>query len=252
MIYVPKPDHKAPQAFLDAARDERIRVERTAAARRSAYPFTAYKNKSLKDVLEAIFEKKCAYCETHYAVGGYLEVEHYRPKNAYYWLAADWSNLLPSCKRCNNGKLTKFPLSEAARQARRKGQEGRESPLLLNPSDPLPARRPEKHLTFDANDGAVRARLVKGQPSPMGMKSIEVYRLTRPDLAFERKSWALRVWFQLLHDAPVSRRGLSDRERELIRLAEQNLHDSRQPYRALTREIMREARKTRRTRRRRT
>ena len=123
MIYVPKPDKKAPKTFLDAARDERDIVERTPAARRSGYPFNAYRNRALKEALEAIFER-CAYCETHYAVGGYLEVEHYRPKNFYYWLAAEWSNLLPSCKRCNNGKLAKFPLSDAARQARKKGRRG--------------------------------------------------------------------------------------------------------------------------------
>jgi uncharacterized protein (TIGR02646 family) len=243
MIYVPKPAAKTPKPFLAAAKREGADVARRPEARRGSYPFKAYRHKSLKEALEAIFQKKCAYCETQYEVAGYLEVEHYRPKNAYYWLAADWSNLLPSCKRCNNGKLAKFPLGDASRQARKKGHERRESPLLLNPSDPLPARRPEKHLTFDVYDGSIRARLVGGQPSAMAVQSIEVYRLTRTALARARKSWAMRVWAQMLMNDPARRRTLNVNQKKLMDLAERDLRDARQPYRALTREIMRAARR---------
>jgi uncharacterized protein (TIGR02646 family) len=251
MIYVRKPAAKVPKAFLELAAREIAEVARRGERRRGSYPFAAYRHKSLKKALESIFGKKCAYCETQYEVGGYLEVEHYRPKNIYYWLAADWSNLLPACKRCNNGKLTKFPLADASRQAKKKGQERRESPLLLNPSDPSPARRPEKHLTFDVYDGSIRARLIAGQPSALGLKSIEVYRLTRTGLARARKSWAQRVWLQALMSDPVRRRTLNDTQRKLMNLAERDMRDISQPYRALTREILRERRKQQAGRRRR-
>lgn len=246
MIYVGKPESKVPRAFLAAARKERADVERRAAGQRPSYPFEAYRNQSLKDALEALFGKKCAYCESQYEIAGYLEVEHYRPKRLYYWLAAEWYNLLPACKRCNNGKMTKFPLTDASKQARKKGGEKRESPLLLNPSDPSLERRPEKHLTFDAYDGSIQATLVTARPSSMGLKSIEVYRLTRTALARARKSWALRVWNQVFLNDPVRRRTLSEPQRKLIDLADEDLRDARQPYRALTRQIMRESQKQRR------
>jgi uncharacterized protein (TIGR02646 family) len=248
MIYVAKPGNKVPKAFLDAARVERMDVERRTETRRSSYPFKAYRHQSLKDALEAIFGKKCAYCESQYEIAGYLEVEHYRPKKLYYWLAAEWSNLLPACKRCNNGKLAKFPLANAGRRARRKGDEKRELPLLLNPSDPSPEHRPENHLTFDVYDGSIRARLAGGQPSAMALKSIEVYRLTRTALARARKSWALRVWHQVLLSDPARRRTLNELQRKLVDLADQELRDAGQPYRALTRQIMRESQKQRRPR----
>ncbi len=46
-----------------------------------------------------------------------VDVEHYRPKNAvadtehegYWWLAMDWTNLLPSCIDCNRKRNQKAP-----------------------------------------------------------------------------------------------------------------------------------------------
>ena len=67
-----------------------------------------------KKHLEQLFHKKCGYCETKYKAALTGDIEHYRPKGVirgkdgkllwpgYYWLAADWSNLIPVCKRCNS------------------------------------------------------------------------------------------------------------------------------------------------------
>jgi len=44
---------------------------------------------------------KCAYCEaplTHIAYG---DVEHFRPKSIYWWLAYSYENYLASCTLCN-------------------------------------------------------------------------------------------------------------------------------------------------------
>lgn len=48
---------------------------------------------------------KCAYCES--SLGGesnYMEVEHFRDKKDFPNSVVVWSNLLPSCKRCNGQK----------------------------------------------------------------------------------------------------------------------------------------------------
>jgi len=73
----------------------------------------------IRDKLNEYYHYKCAYCEMG---GGKADIEHYRPKGevkedavhlGYYWLAYEWSNLLPSCKDCNRegGKKTMFPVS---------------------------------------------------------------------------------------------------------------------------------------------
>lgn len=240
MIYVPKPRDKVPRAFLAAAREELKKVAplfRLGQGRKPGIKFTAYRNKELVRVLEDLFYRKCAYCEANYAITGYLEVEHCRPKSLYPWLAADWSNLLPSCKRCNNGKLSKFPLVDPRKEAREKGQEKREMPLLLNPSDPAKARRPEKHLTFDVNDGAIRPVVNRGRPSPIGTTSIEVFRLARTELSQLRKAWRIRAENQVAF-CKLARRTGNAAEREIAYQSLKDIVEPSQPFRALTLQVL--------------
>ncbi|MGR7949779.1 HNH endonuclease [Alcaligenes sp. RM2] len=62
---------------------------------------------ALKDALLATSHNKCAYCETPLGEGtAYIEVEHFCHKDAYEDLVISWSNLLPSCRRCNGKKGT--------------------------------------------------------------------------------------------------------------------------------------------------
>jgi hypothetical protein len=44
---------------------------------------------------------KCAYCESHTAAVAFGDVEHYRPKSIYWWLAYVYDNYLASCSVCN-------------------------------------------------------------------------------------------------------------------------------------------------------
>lgn len=72
--------------------------------------------KQSKKELEKQFHGKCAYCETKYTE--YTQIEHYRPKSIYYWLAYEWSNLLPSCTKCNTKKGNKFPLINKSKKVK--------------------------------------------------------------------------------------------------------------------------------------
>jgi hypothetical protein len=55
---------------------------------------------------------KCAYCESPTATVAYGDVEHYRPKSIYWWLAYSLENYLASCAICNQKfKRDKFPKS---------------------------------------------------------------------------------------------------------------------------------------------
>jgi len=57
------------------------------------------------NALRAMSNSKCCYCECNLIEESkYLEVEHYQHKDKYKALVMEWSNLLPSCKRCNVNK----------------------------------------------------------------------------------------------------------------------------------------------------
>ncbi len=54
---------------------------------------------------------KCAYCETPTSVVSFGDVEHYRPKSIYWWLAYCYDNFLVACQICNQRfKKDIFPL----------------------------------------------------------------------------------------------------------------------------------------------
>jgi len=54
---------------------------------------------------------KCAYCESDVTTVSFGDVEHYRPKSVYWWLAYVYDNYLASCAICNQrfkGKKFEF------------------------------------------------------------------------------------------------------------------------------------------------
>jgi len=54
-----------------------------------------------KDQLLMETHNKCAYCESDITTVSYGDVEHYRPKSVYWWLAYVYDNYLASCAICN-------------------------------------------------------------------------------------------------------------------------------------------------------
>ena len=54
-----------------------------------------------KDQLLIETHNKCAYCESDITTVSYGDVEHYRPKSVYWWLAYVYDNYLASCAICN-------------------------------------------------------------------------------------------------------------------------------------------------------
>lgn len=79
--------------------------------------FRVYKDASVEEQLHELFHGKCAYCESFYFSTAPVDTEHFRPKGrlqedqdhgGYWWLAATWDNLLPSCINCNrrSGQIT--------------------------------------------------------------------------------------------------------------------------------------------------
>jgi hypothetical protein len=56
-------------------------------------------------------EWKCAYCESPKEVESEGDVEHFRPKSVYWWLACCYDNYLFACRTCNSKwKGNAFPI----------------------------------------------------------------------------------------------------------------------------------------------
>jgi hypothetical protein len=170
--------------------------------------FKAYRGDDVRRALESMFGAKCAYCETEYAAGNPPDTEHYRPKNeieganstkitpGYYWLAAAWSNLLPTCVYCNRrrkhlyedgprytGKGIQFPLVDESKRATKPDEETEEEPLLLDPTIDEPSR----HLSF-GDEAVVSPAPTPTGKCPRGDATIEILGLNRPKLVHSRQS----------------------------------------------------------------
>jgi uncharacterized protein (TIGR02646 family) len=63
-----------------------------------------------KNQLKKESSGKCAYCEANTQVVAHGDVEHYRPKSIYWWLAYTYDNYLYACQICNQKyKSDNFP-----------------------------------------------------------------------------------------------------------------------------------------------
>lgn len=205
----PEPDELKLKAAAEVA-------ENAANAPAGPFKFNAYKLPAVRQALNAAFGFKCAYCESNFGATQPVAVEHFRPKGkvktpqgdipGYYWLAADWDNLLPSCTDCNSarrqliggvevtaGKGNWFPIASEQRRARAPDEEAAEERLLLHPYLDFP----DRHLEF-IDEGVVRSRLSpSGRASPKGHASIDVYALQRPGLVKAREAMQIRVRAQI-------------------------------------------------------
>ena len=189
--------------------------------------FKVYKADEVRQALNQLFHHKCAYCESTYAGTAPVEVEHYRPKGriamgrkkkepGYYWLAAEWENLLPSCIDCNRarrqeipgatpptqtlGKGDQFPIANESMRANAPGDEVNEANvrLLLNPCLDQPEEHMEFYCDLISQNVLVRPRHTPGGTEDnMAKESIRVYALTRKGLADARMERNLIIQWEL-------------------------------------------------------
>jgi len=80
--------------------------------------FNSNRWKPAKKQLFAETGGKCAYCEAKTEVVSFGDVEHYRPKSSYWWLAYCYDNYLVSCQLCNQKfKRDDFPIQNRKMQS---------------------------------------------------------------------------------------------------------------------------------------
>ena len=106
------------------------------------YGKNLYNPKDVKKRLQKIYHNKCAYCEKDISDEP-QNIEHYRPKEDYYWLAYSWDNLLLCCTRCNSKKRDYFKTinnkviykNEKFEEIHHLGRkyDALEQPMIINP-----------------------------------------------------------------------------------------------------------------------
>ena len=123
--------------------------------------------------LRAESARKCAYCESPTSVVAHGDVEHFRPKGVYWWLACCYDNYLFACQICNQSyKGDDFPvygsrLPEPAvaglTDARLDALAGTLGPDPLD-DDPRCARAEFERLTEREQPGLLNPYLVDPEP----------------------------------------------------------------------------------------
>ena len=100
--------------------------------------FTPYwGNADVRGALWAMHGRSCTYCDRELHGNDRGDVEHFRPKNVYWWLAYQFQNYLLACSVCNSSyKSNRFPILPlgAAFAYPMKDQLEQEPRALLDPA----------------------------------------------------------------------------------------------------------------------
>jgi uncharacterized protein (TIGR02646 family) len=151
-----------------------------------------YRVKDIKKELESLYHHKCAYCERK--IKGNSEIEHYRPKIIYYWMAYSWDNLMLCCKNCNTRKSNQFPvknsilMQETIDYKLNNAELNKiEEPLLVNPEiDDINASM----ITYNINCE------ISSEDERLS-KTIEICDLNNKELIIQRKTIYESLFFEL-------------------------------------------------------
>jgi 5-methylcytosine-specific restriction endonuclease McrA len=223
-------DTETKAAIATVARGEKIEISKR------------YKQKEIKEKYfiskNAPFYGRCAYCEAPIADFQFGDIEHFRPKkgvkdadgkiiyfkddrgdkildkagkpiphSGYYWLAYEWTNLLPTCQVCNRPKNTCFPV--IGNHAQSPGDEAKEQPLLINPISDRPDDDPEKHLAVDPETGTMFAL----NNSDRGLMCIKIFNLNQRDQLKKARKGAIESTNNLLVEIGATHKELADPRR---------------------------------------
>ena len=182
-----------------------------------------YKVNDIKKALRDIYKGKCGFCEQKIEQ---WHVEHYRPKDTYYWLAYSWNNLLVACATCNQFKGTNFDLDGTFQNfidspANRNGinvlsetYDPIELPRMVNPE----VTNPNGNINFNKN-GIISSN------NRRFSYTIEKCKIDRKDLNDERRS-LLDRFKEEVRSALLDHNNREDQLFEIAVLIKQFVRDS--------------------------
>ena len=156
--------------------------------RRAPFNSDIFHQKELRSLVAFEFEEKCAYCERPLEMAG--EIDHFRPKSLYPWLAFEWLNFMYACGSCNQSKSNSFPLSGRPSPFLATLDEIRlvEKPLLIDPT----WEHPGKYLSF-----LTTGLIIPRNNSRKGRETISAFQLNENELVVEREiacTKSLETW----------------------------------------------------------
>lgn len=229
---------RAPEPLkLASIRVERLAAAAVAVASGTKIVFDDYD--VVKADLATMQHLKCCYCEKREEQAKYRDVEHYRPKAPYWWLAWTWQNLLFACIDCNREhKRDQFPLSAGDTPlVAPQPPQGGERPLVLDPCDA--SVDPTREIEFRQIRILGVERWAPHGVTARGWKTIEVCGLDRPnllDLYRDHVNHVVRPKLRPLFDA----HGARDPRRvvEEWNTATRALLAPARPFRALSHDAM--------------
>ncbi len=149
--------------------------------------------RALRDKLETLSAGKCFYCEARLTRASY-DVDHFRPKSLYRFLALVPANFRLACQFCNRprtnpangrveGKSNHFPLLHNVARAQTEEDIDRENPALLDPCDPADPPR----LGFNSDGMACAADPEDASDAVRVSESIRLYALNEPRVIEARR-----------------------------------------------------------------
>lgn len=207
----------------------------------------------VKKQLLAETNQKCAYCESHTSAVAFGDVEHYRPKSVYWWLAYVYDNYLASCSICNQkfkGKIFEIsgmamappPVTATTTETQMEriaetaipdpmepaavvtfvAKHRTEAPLIPNPY----FDDPEQIFSWDVLDGTKEVEVVPQPTFPNAAAIVDaserIYGLNRTQLKRRRynqfRSYRLS---RLTVDSPGITQELRDMHQEMIDLMQE-------------------------------
>lgn len=157
-----------------------------------------YGSRAVKDQLKRMSYGKCCYCDRRIEDIEHCDVEHFRPKVRYWWIAYTWENLLLSCQICNQSyKRTYFPV-QGRRVTNPTSNLNSERHLLINPAD----EDPESYIAYDSDGDGVSVIARNGSVTKRVNACIRYYGLNREKLLDGRRVVLgyLRVFYGLYDD----------------------------------------------------
>ncbi|MGE0330708.1 MAG: hypothetical protein AB7P37_08430 [Ramlibacter sp.] len=235
-------------------------------------PFNTQKSrfqqwKQAKPALVAESHNKCAYCESPTSMVAHGDVEHFRPKDIYWWLAFSYDNYTYCCQLCNqkfkganfpvSGNPLKVPVKFPRNQPATAKLRGLAQALCLDPAtDNHAALRslfkaegahlphpyldePEKLFAWEADDANREVRLIPNGNGAAARRAVEAATaflgLNRQDLARLRYAQYSLVQAHAL----VIQASNQAAVRQLALNALQTAARADQPYAGMTRYFLR-------------
>lgn len=257
MIRLTRDRTKIPKAFQGPERVEKHRLLLEARLAGTSLDNKFWKGKEhwkkAKEQLRTESCGKCAYCDSPASAVTHADVEHYRPKDIYWWLAYCYDNYLYACQICNQSyKSNKFPLAgaplaeppfaktaardlapdpllQASVQAFLKAVEA-EQAGLVNPY----FEDPETVFAWDVDEDLKEVRLRAAHPSAAFrlQSAEECYGLNREELRRLRyQVYELLAGFRYFRDNP----DLSAKDRKKAEQMMKILAAAQQPYAGMVR-----------------